>query len=159
MTPNRMTLAVAAALIGSVALIGCKKKEETAPVAAPPAATTPAPAPSAPAASAVTVTSVDLGTNVDAAGRVTNPGNAFGVNDTIYTSIATDGNASGNVVSARYSFQDGQEVANDSRTLTTSGPATTHFSAAKPSGWPTGRYKVEVSLDGAVVQTREYEIR
>lgn len=159
MIRNRMTLAVAAALIGSVALIGCKKKEETTPVATPPAATTPAPVETTPPASAVTVTSVDLGSAIDDAGRVTNPGTTFGPTDTIYTSIATDGNASGNTIAARYTFQDGQQVTNDSRLLTTSGPATTHFSASKPDGWPVGRYKVEVSLDGAVVQTREYEIR
>lgn len=158
MIRNRMTLAVAAALIGTVALVGCKKKEEPAATTPPPAATTPAPAP-APAAPAIAVTSVEVGSAIGADGKVTNPGTSFGTRDTIYASVATDGTASGNVLAARFSFQDGQEVFSDSRTLTTSGPAVTEFHASKADGWPVGRYKVEVSLDGAVVQTREYEIR
>lgn len=43
MKQNRISYALAAALVGTVALVGCKKKEE--PVAAPPAAVEPAPAP------------------------------------------------------------------------------------------------------------------
>jgi len=35
----------------------------------------------------------------------------------------------------------------------------TEFHIAKPSGWPTGKYKVEVALDGNVVQSREFEIK
>jgi len=37
MKQNRISYALAAALVGTVALVGCKKKEE--PVAAPPAVT------------------------------------------------------------------------------------------------------------------------
>ena len=47
MKQNRISYALAAALVGTVALVGCKKKEE--PVAAPPAAVEPAPAPAEPA--------------------------------------------------------------------------------------------------------------
>ena len=47
MKQNRISYALAAALVGTVALVGCKKKEE--PVVAPPAAVEPAPAPAEPA--------------------------------------------------------------------------------------------------------------
>ena len=44
MKPNRLHMAMLAAMIGSAALVGCKKKEEPAPM--PPAAeTAPAPMP------------------------------------------------------------------------------------------------------------------
>ena len=36
---------------------------------------------------------------------------------------------------------------------------TTEFHAEKPSGWPAGKYKAEVMLNGAVVQSRDYEVK
>ena len=49
-TPNRLHMAMLAVLIGGVALVGCKKKEE--PVQMPPAASETAPMPQASAAMA-----------------------------------------------------------------------------------------------------------
>jgi hypothetical protein len=39
------------------------------------------------------------------------------------------------------------------------GPQVTDFQISKPDGWPTGKYKLEVSLDGKVVQTREFDVK
>jgi hypothetical protein len=39
------------------------------------------------------------------------------------------------------------------------GNGVTDFQISKPDGWPTGKYKVEVSLDGAAVQSREFEVK
>ena len=47
MKTNRLHMALLAAMIGSAALVGCKKKEEPAPL--PPVATEPAPTAPAPA--------------------------------------------------------------------------------------------------------------
>ena len=110
---NRLHMAVLAAMLGSAALVGCKKKEEPAPL--PPAAeTAPAPAP-APAAMPATasVNSVDSS----------------------------------------------QVVHEESKDITFAGDGVTDFQISKPDGWPTGKYKVEISLDGAVVQTREFEVK
>ena len=74
MKQTRLPLVLSAALIASVAVVGCKKKEETPP--APPAATTPAPAP-APAAATASVASVDLGSAVGADFKVTAPATTF----------------------------------------------------------------------------------
>ena len=46
-----------------------------------------------------------------------------------------------------------------SETIAPTGAATTAFHISKPDGWPTGKYKVEISLDGNVVQTREFEVK
>ncbi len=35
----------------------------------------------------------------------------------------------------------------------------TDFLINRPDPWPTGRYKVEIMLDGALVQTREFEVK
>lgn len=67
---NRKTLSyvLIVALVGSVALVGCKKKEE--PVATPPAATEPAPMPEAtppaPAPAAATVSNITVGSTAAA---------------------------------------------------------------------------------------------
>ena len=36
---------------------------------------------------------------------------------------------------------------------------TTAFQVSKPDGFPVGRYKVEISLDGSVVQSKEFEVK
>lgn len=156
MTRNRTTLAVAAALAATLALAGCKKKDEpatTPPPAAEPAATPPAPAP-APAAS--TVTGVELGSAVGADNRVTAPSATFAANDTIHASVATDG--PGGNLTAKWSYQDGQTVESQDKVVA-AGPQVTDFSISKPDGWPLGKYKLEVLLNGSVIQTREFEVK
>ncbi|MBJ6981905.1 hypothetical protein [Luteimonas sp. MC1572] len=156
--------ALAAALLGTLALAGCKK-DEPAVVTPPPAAPAPTPAPMpAPApAAAVSVTSVDLGTAVDANNRVTAPATTFARGDTIHASVATTSSDPAmpqrGQLTARWSFEDGQLVDELSRDFDFTGTGNTAFQVSKPDGWPVGRYKVEILLNGAVVQTREYEVR
>ena len=52
-----------------------------------------------------------------------------------------------------------QTVNEETRDVNLTGTGNTEFHIAKPDGWPTGKYKVEVSLDGNVVQTREFEVK
>ena len=164
MNRTRIPYALLVALLGTVAIVGCKKKEEAAPVAAtPPPATTPAPATPAPAATAQ-VTSVDLGNAVGADMKVASPMTTFGTKDTIHASIATStSDAMATVpgkLGVKWSHVDsGQVVHEESRDVNLTGNGNTDFQISKPDGWPTGKYKVEVSLDGAVVQTREFEVR
>ncbi|HWS77052.1 MAG TPA: hypothetical protein VN205_01625 [Thermomonas sp.] len=167
MKPNRLHIAMLAAMLGSAALVGCKKKEEPAPL--PPVADTtaapmPAPAPMSPTAS---VNGVDLGNAVGADMRVTAPMSSFGTKDTIYAAVSTgtsDPAASvAGKLGAKWSYigADGTvTVVNDeSKDLTLAGDGVTNFQISKPDGWPTGKYKLEVMLDGAVVQTREFEVK
>ena len=153
--------AITAALVAGIALAGCKKHDTTDAMATtPPPASEPAPMPAttpppAPAAS-VTVTTVDLGNAVGADNRVTTPATAFADKDTIHASVATDG--SGGDLTAKWSFQDGQVVDTQDKTIP-AGPQVTDFSISKPDGWPAGHYKLEVMNNGMVVQTREFDIK
>lgn len=160
MTPNRLHThlhtAVAAALLASLALVGCKKKEEAAVVLPPPAATEPAPMPTA---NPVSVTMVDLGNAIGADNKVTAMMTTFGTKDTIYTSVATDGLATNAPLTAKWTYQDGTTVGTETKTLNTTGPTVTEFHATKPSGWPTGKYKVEISLNDMLVQSKEFEVK
>lgn len=158
MNRNRLSLVLATALVGSIALVGCKKKEE--PVITPPAAETPAPmepAP-APAATTTTVSSVDLGNAIGADNKIGSPISTFATSDKVYASVASDGPNAGKL-SAKWTHIDSNQTVHEESKDIPAGPQVTQFEISKPDGWPTGKYKLEVSLDGAVVQTREYEVK
>ena len=164
MKTNRLHMAMLAAMIGSAALVGCKKKEEPAPlppVATEPAPPAPAPAPVAPTAS---VSAVDLGNAVGADMRVTAPMSSFAPKDTIYAAISTASSDPAASVPGKLGVKwthvdSSQTVHEESRDINFSGSGVTDFQISKPEGWPTGKYKVEVSLDGTVVQTREFDVK
>ena len=164
MKTNRLHMALLAAMIGSAALVGCKKKEEPEPlppVATEPAPTTPAPAPMAATAS---VTAVDLGNAVGADMRVTAPMSSFAPKDTIYAAVSTASSDPAASVpgklGAKWTHVDSsQTVHEETRDINFTGSGVTDFQISKPDGWPTGKYKVEVALDGNVVQTREFTVK
>ena len=103
------------------------------------------------------------GHSVGADNRVAAPATTFAPRDTIYASVTTrTSDAAATVpgrLSARWTFQDGQTVHEDSRDLNLTGDGVTAFQISKPDGFPPGRYKVEISLDGSVVQSKEFEVR
>lgn len=154
-----------AALTGALALSACGKKEEPAP--APPVTTpapAPAPAPEAttpppPAAAPVSVTSVDLGTAVGPDQKVTAATTAFAPKDTIYAAVSTTGTAPNAVLNAKWTYQDGQTVNESSQTIAPNGDAVTSFHISKPDGWPAGNYKVEITLDGKSVATKDFTVK
>lgn len=136
-------------LLPAVAL-GCKKAPEPAPPVGE--ATVPAPA-------AVAVASFDLGTAVGPDFRVTAPSTTFGVRDTIYVSIATTGSSTAATLATRWTYEDGQVVHEDSRTIAPTGPVATEFHIMNAQPWPAGAYKVEVMLDGASAGTRDFTVK
>jgi len=169
MNRTPLKLALATALVASLALAGCKKKDETpmtdttpVPASEPaPVATTPAPMPTTPPAptAAVNVTSVDVGNAIGADNKVSTPMSAFAPKDTIYVSVATDGMATNVPVTAKWTYQDGQTVGTETKTLNASGPSVVEFHANKPSGWPAGTYKVEVSVNNMIAQTKDFTVK
>ena len=158
---NSLSL-IALGMAGALLLAACGKKEEAAPP--PPVATTPppmattTPPPAAPEA-AVSVTSIDLGTAVGPDQKVTTPTTTFGAKDTIYAAVATAGSASNATLGAKWTYQDGQTVNDSSQTIAPTGPAVTTFHISKPDGWPTGNYKVEISLNGAAVSSKDFSVQ
>jgi len=162
MTNQRNTLTLIAAMTAALALSACGKQEEPAPAPAPtPAPVAPAPVtpPPAPAPAPVAVASVDLGTTVGPDQKVTAPTTTFAAKDTIYAAVSTTGTAANAVLNAKWTFQDGQTVNESSQTIAPNGPAVTSFHISKPDGWPTGSYKVEISLDGQSVATKDFTVQ
>jgi len=74
-------------------------------------------------------------------------------------SVATEGASPGAAVMARWTFGDGQVVDTTTQTVAPTGPARTEFHIFKPSGWPAGKYKVEIMVDGALAGSKEFEVK
>ncbi|MBN5018462.1 hypothetical protein JY408_15970 [Stenotrophomonas maltophilia] len=161
--------ALIAALLGSVALVGCKKKEESADSNAAPAATAPA-EPAAPApmtgapppmaeAAAVNVSSVTVGKTA-AADKSVSTTALFAPKDDIIVSVKTDGAANNVTVGAKLTYQDGQVAGEQNATLNTSGAETTNVTFKNAKGWPAGKYRAEVTVDGKAAGTpQEFEVK
>ena len=160
MKQNRIAYALAAALVGTVALVGCKKKEE--PVAAPPAAVEPAPAPAepAPAPMPVSATSVTVGNTIAADKSVAAVG-MFGVKDKIIVSVKTDATTPADAtIEAKLTFQDGQEAAKQSATVKAEDAGTTNIEFTKATPWPAGKYTADVTVDGkAAGMPQQFEVK
>ena len=122
--------------------LACSKAE------APPAASPSAPPPTL-ATAPLKVTDVEVGRALDAEKRISDRTDTFKPTDTIYVSIATEGTSPGAKLAAHWTYKDGQLVKHDESTIAPTGTAATEFHIVKPSGWPLGDYKVEVTLDGA----------
>ena len=144
------TLALAAAVWSGA----CAKKEPPPPpptaVPVPTAVPTPVP---------FKVVSVDLGKSIGDDKKIKDAATTFGPKDTIYAVVSTEGAAPKATLKARWTYgAKGTLVNEESRDIAPTGPAATEFHIAKPSGWPVGHYKVEVSADGTSAATKEFEV-
>lgn len=159
MKPNRISYALIVALAGTVALAGCKKKEEA--VVAPPVVTEPAPAPvTEPAPAPVTATSVTVG-NTAAADKSVAAVSTFGVKDKIIVSVKTDAATAANAaIDAKLTYQDGQVAGQQTATVMAEDAGTTNVTFSNANPWPAGKYKVDVTVNGQPAgMTQEIEVK
>jgi hypothetical protein len=161
MKSRSQILTLTVAMAGALALAACGKQEEPAPpvVVVPAPATAPAPVTAPPAAAPVAVSSVDLGSAVGPDQKVTAATTTFAPKDTIYAVVSTTGMAPSAVLDAKFTYQDGQTVNESSQTIAPSGDAVTAFHISKPDGWPAGNYKVDISLDGTSVASKDFSVK
>jgi hypothetical protein len=135
-----------------LAFPACQKKEK--PAAENPPATTPPSTATVPA-----VTGVELGKAIQPSKRVVQAQNTFAPADTIYAVVMTEGIADSATLIARWTYEDGQLVDESTQSIMMSGPATTEFHIMKPSGWPAGRYQVQISLNGTPAKSAEFTVK
>ena len=155
---NRISYALIVALAGTVALAGCKKKEE-AVVAPAPVVTEPAPAPvEAPAP--VSATSITVG-NTAAADKSVAAVSTYGVKDKIIVSVKTDAATPANAaIDAKLTYQDGQVAGQQSATVVAEDAGTTNVTFSNANPWPAGKYKVDVTVNGQPAgMTQEIEVK
>ncbi|MDL5366957.1 hypothetical protein QSH18_15205 [Xanthomonas sp. NCPPB 2654] len=162
------------ALVGTLALAGCKKQDQDQNVSQDPTSSAPTeemPGPSdvaktpeqtAPAAAnagTVTVSAVTVG-NTAGADKAVAPLTTLGSKDKIIVSVKTEGSSTNTSVGARLLFQDGQTAGEHNETLTTAGAETTNFEFTNGNGWPAGKYKAEVTVNGQPAGTpQEFEVK
>jgi hypothetical protein len=149
---HQLTLIIALAI--TPVLFACGRKAEEDRVDTAPPATLPS------ATENMRVTDVDLGNAIDADKKIAgNEDDEFKPSDVIYAVVKTEGNGSNAALTARWTFEDGQTVEETTQTISPTGPATTEFHVSKPSGWPEGKYKVEILLNGASAKTEEFKVK
>ena len=120
-------------------------------------AAAPGPAPAQNAA--VRVSGIEVGRALGASKVIADKTSEFRPADTIYLSVETDGTAPRATLAARWTYQDGQVVKEQSETIAPAGNAHTEFHIAKPDGWPAGKYTVAVSLNGAAAGSKDFVVK
>ncbi|MEO5897351.1 MAG: hypothetical protein ABIS06_16805 [Vicinamibacterales bacterium] len=108
---------------------------------------------------AVKITDVTLGRSIGGDKAITDKTEDFRPNDTIYASVATDGAAANTALRAKWTYEDGQVVDDSTRTIAPNTRERTEFHIAKPNGWPTGKYQVEIFLNGTSAETKKFEVK
>ncbi|TAM06211.1 MAG: hypothetical protein EPN71_01150, partial [Rhodanobacter sp.] len=114
--------------------------------------------PASGASAAVSFSSVEIGSSVDANNKIRTSGTSFAPKDKIYASVETVGSGHA-TLAAKWTYRDGQTVHGDSKVLDTMGPQTTAFMISKSDGFPAGDYKVEISLNGQPVASKDFSVK
>ena len=152
----RTSRPIALAAMILAAATACKAKE------AAPVDTTPAAAPAPPPAPSVST--IELGRHLADNMRVADTTSVFARRDTIYLSVVTENAPAGASLTAKWSFiATGQVVDSTVQAVAPAAAGTptsvTEFHITKPTAWPTGKYRVEIWLDGASQGVREFEVK
>ncbi len=150
---NGRSAAIALALGAVLVLSGCKKKEEAPAVDTAAAMPAPEPAPAA-----LHVSGVETGKGINADKTVKDDAHDFGVRDTVYVSVKTEGAGSG-TLAAKFTFKDGQTVGAPSQEITATGDMNHEFHITKKTAWPKGDYKVLITLNGDSVGVKDFTVK
>ena len=145
-------------LVLAAALVSCNESNESQ-TATTSTSSTENTATTTPASQPVQVLGVDLGKNIGADKQVTERLDTFKPNDTIYASIHTSGSRATSKLGVKWTYQDGQVVDQSEQIVAPAeGSNAMEFHLSKPDGLPAGNYKVEVFVDGASVQSKEFRV-
>lgn len=154
------TLFRAAALALFIPVVACGKKDEAYTEPGATATIPPAAPPATPAAAALVVEEIDVGKGLNADRTLKDETDDFGVRDTIYASVKTEGASAGSRLAAKWTFQDGQTVSEGSQNISPTGGETRHeFHIEKATPWPRGNYKLEILLDGVSAGTKDFSVK
>ena len=148
---HRMKTAAVAAFALALVATACKKNET-------PAADTTSMMPEPAPAAALHVSGVETGKGINADKTVKDDAHDFGVRDTIYISVKTEGAGSG-TLGSKVTFQDGQTVDETSQSIAPTADAYHEFHIAKASAWPKGDYKVKITLNGDSVGAKDFTVK
>ena len=154
MTNTRIATAKVMLAVALAALTAACGKKDDAAVAVDTTGMVNPPA----AATALRVSEIETGKKLEADKSIGDGTDDFGVRDTIYVAVKTEGSGSG-TLAAKWMYQDGQTVDQNTQSISPTGDAWHEFHVQKATAWPAGKYKVEVTLDGAPAGTKDFEIK
>ena len=158
MPTTRRAAALASALIFSVVVAACNKKNEGTVVDTTAAGTQTATVTvdTAP----IRVRDIQVGKSVGTDNNVTNQMTTFGVRDTMYVAVITDGAAKDAKISTKWMYNGTKVVDTASQTISpTGGTNATEFHITKKTAWPKGKYTVEVMLNGVSAGAKDVEVK
>lgn len=146
--------AVTLALI--VLAIACNKKDSGGYLDS--AASTSDTTPAVPVALRVTEIVTGKGMNPDKS--LKDETDEFGVRDTVYVGVKTEGASPGGTLAAKWTYQTGQMVSESSQNISPTAAEVRHeFHIQKSNEWPKGDYKVEILLNGVSAGSKDFKIR
>jgi hypothetical protein len=152
---NKGRVAAIALSLGAIVAIGACSKKNDAAVDTTTAVAPPAPAP---APAALHVTGVETGKGINDDKTVKDDAHDFGVRDTIYVSVKTEGAGTG-TLAAKFTFKDGQTVNESSQNISPTADANHEFHVSKKTAWPKGDYKVLITLNGDSVGVKDFTVK
>jgi hypothetical protein len=153
---SRLRAVLALGMLAVVAAFaGCSKEPPPAPPPPPVQPTPPPPPPPPP----FKVTGMDLGKAKGIDNKVAAPMSSFGPKDTIYLSVVSDGVAPAVALKAKWTYgAKNIPVKEESVSVASLGPHATAFPLTKPSGLPTGTYRVELFVDDKSAGVKEFTV-
>lgn len=155
MTTRATALTSALLMLG--ALAACSKKNDATVTDTTAAGTMTATV--AVDSSPLRVSDIQVGKAVGSDNKIGNQTTSFGVRDTIYVAVITEGAAKDAKIAANWTFN-GKPVSQDSQTISpTGGTTATEFHILKKTPWPKGKYTVDVSLNGVSAGTKDLEVK
>ena len=147
---NRGT--AAAALLLALSVSACGKKNDSVATDTTAGAT--------PDSQPLRVSDVEVGKRIGADKKITDQTSEFGVRDTIYASVTTEGAATSSNLVAKWTFNGKQLVDSSSQNLSPrGGTSVSEFHITKKTPWPKGNYKVEVFLDGLSAGSKDFQVK
>ena len=148
---------LAGAVIFFVTLAACGKKNESAVVDTTAVGTQTATV--SLDTTPIRVSDIQLGKGIGTDKKVANQTTTFGVRDTLYLAVVTEGAAKDAKIATKWTYN-GKTVKEDSQTISpTGGESVTEFHMDKKTAWPKGAYKVEVMLNGVSAGTKDLEVK
>jgi hypothetical protein len=155
---NSRVVALATALILAGTLAACNKKADTTLTDTTALGTTTATV--AMDTTPIRVADVQVGKNVGTDKKIGNQTTSFGLRDTMYVAVVTEGAAKDAKVTTKWTYNGKQVVKEASQTISPAGGETvTEFHVDKKSAWPKGKYQVEVWLNGVSSGTKDLEVK
>jgi hypothetical protein len=155
-TSRVAALASAVVLFGTLA--ACNKKNDTTLTDTTSLGTTTATV--AVDTTPLRVSDIQVGKGVGSDKKVADQTTSFGVRDTMYVAVITDGAAKDAKITTKWTYNGTKVVKESSQTISpTGGTTATEFHIDKKSAWPKGKYKVEVMLNGVSSGTKDLEVK